>query len=502
ERARPLAAGHLSFRPGLVADLVLAGATARAVFDRPTSNFGALRDDLGKASPRPERLDVRAALDAAARLLSGGEGGAPGRRELVILSDFQRTNWATADFGVLPRETAVRLEFVGAAETPPNLAVLRVGGSGRAEQGRPLTLEVDVGNFSTAARKVEAELSLADAVYRLEGLCAAGSRTTLSTEVVPRAVGWQEGRVRLVDGADSLAGDDARSFAIDVRPPPVFALLTRQPRDLRPSSSYYLERALIPAESRDDRPAPRVVRCDPAVEDREALAAADLVVIDHPGRLPEETLALLAGRLRRGRGLLDVVADPADAANLKRLADLAGADLRLPVEFAPAPSGQSRASRFISDFRRDAPPFQVFGDAATAVVAPLRFSGGLASRPLPDGLADDVRAGFGDRGAFLVVSACGAGTIAILNADLGASNLPASPAFVPMIGELTALLLGSRSVEEPVAPGEPFALVMPADAGPPSGLAVVPESPTVELVEGSEGLRVRSAAAGPPGVVR
>ena len=255
-----------------------------------------------------------------------------------------------------------------------------------------------------------------------------------------------------------------------------------------------------------------MVRFDPEHEDREALAAADLFVLDHPGRLPEALAASLAGWLRRGRSVLYVACEPADAVNLKRLAELAGTDLRLPVEFAPTSEGGSRGARFIAEIKRDRPPLDVFGDALSATLAPLRFSGGLASHPLPDSLADDVRAAYSDRSACLVVSSCGAGTIAILNADLGASNLPTSSAFVPLIGELTTLLLGRRSIETPVSCGEPFALPLPLDAGPPSELTVVSqadptatartEAAAAELVDQPEGQLCRSRSAPAPGVVR
>jgi hypothetical protein len=197
-----------------------------------------------------------------------------------------------------------------------------------------------------------------------------------------------------------------------------------------------------------------------------------------------------------------VAGAPADAGNLKRLAELAGTDLRMPVEFAPA-GAEAPAARFIADFRRDASPFQIFGDEVTAAFAPLRFSGGLVSRVLPDGLADDVRASFGDRNACLVVSNCGAGVLAILNANLEASNLPASPVFVPLLGELTSTLLGRRGVDPPVPCGEPFALPLPADAGPVARLAVAGDrggDPKIELMEGREGGVCRTTAAGSPGV--
>lgn len=522
ERARPVAAAYLSFRPGLVANLLLAGATTHSVFDRPSSNFAALRDELGKAWPRPERLNVQAALAEAARMLAPPAGEGPKRRarrsELVIISDFQRSVWSAADFSVFSPDTEIHLEFAGAAQPPPNAAVLRVGSSGRAEVGRPLAVEVDIGNFSTAQRTLDVDLILPSASYRLGGVCAPGVKTTLTAEIVPRVAGWQIGRAALVGMNDALAEDDSRSFVVDVRKPPNFALVSREGSEVRPSSSYYLERAIVPAgrEGDRDRAGPRVVRFDPEHDDREILASADLIALDHPGQLSDATIIALAGWLRRGRPVLYVACEPADATNLKRLADAAGADLRLPVEFAPAPDRGTRAARFIADFRRDGPPFQIFGDAALATLAPLRFSGGLISRPLEGGLADDIKASLDDRSAWLVVSSCGAGSLAILSADLGASNLPASPAFVPLIGELSNLLLGRRSIGPPVACGEPFALPLSADAGPTAGLAIVLDrdstnqsrgmrtdaDPGTELVEEPEGVVCRGRSAPAPGAIR
>src|SRR2546421_330888 len=96
---------------------------------------------------------------------------------------------------------------------------------------------------------------------------------------------------------------------------------------------------------------------------------------------------------------------------------------------------------------------------------PLRFSGGLNSRHAEGGLIDDVVASYSDRSAALVVTSCGAGKLAILNADLGASNLPASPLFVPMMGELVGRLLAQQRAADAAPCGEPIALYLPPNAG-------------------------------------
>src|SRR5205823_3019002 len=121
---------------------------------------------------------------------------------------------------------------------------------------------------------------------------------------------------------DALAADDARPFVLDVRPPPVFVLVTRESPRPSATSSHFLERALVPDKPTDAQGAGRgekVVRIDPASLDREAVSAADLIVLDHPGRLSNESVKLLAAMLRRGKPVMYVAAQPVDAGNLKLL---------------------------------------------------------------------------------------------------------------------------------------------------------------------------------------
>lgn len=509
ERARAIAARQLGYRSNLQANLILGGAAPQAVFDRTSSNFSALRDALAEAQPLPQRLNVQAALNRAAEMLARATGGANLRRELIVVSDFQRASWAAADFSALPVDTAIRLESAAAAEqAPANLGVLRVGPRGRVEQGREFLLEVELGNYAPAARKVELQVSLGSSVYQLRGNCPPGVVTTLSAPATLREPGWHVGEARLLAADDALEADDRRAAAVLVHSPPAYLLVTRQPDSSQPSSSYYLQRALAPYDSRDGRPHESVSRADPARLEPETLAAADLVVLDHPGKLAEPTIKLLASLLERGRGVLYAAAEPIDATNLNLLAKAAGANLQLPVDFAPPAGGQLRRGLFVADFQRRAPPFGVFGESALEAVAPLRFSGGLATRRREGALADDVRATFDDQSACLVTTTVGAGRLAILNADLGASNLAASPAFVPLVGELAGSLLGQDQLAEAAACGEPAAHFLPQAAtaddlrieGPPS--AANDPGALGELEMEKIGVLWRLPAAGPPGLYR
>lgn len=499
ERGRSTAANYLKTQTGLRAALVFAAAKPDAVFEQASTNLGAMRDALAKQQGKPQRLDVQAAINEAARLL--GTAGKDQRLELVVISDFQRTNWSAADFSPLPKETKIQFESIAPSQPPQNLGVMRVGVSGRLQQGREAKLEVDVGNFAKTPRTVKVQLTVGDTPYTIEGLCPPGVKTTLTTAVPLSSAGWTAGRATLVGMNDALPADDSRDFVLGVRAAPVYALITRESARPTAISSHFLERAMVPVKSRDAAQASeRVVRLDPNRLDAETLSSAAMLVLDHPGKLSGETINTLAGLMRRGRGVLYVAAEPIDATNLKLLADAAGTDLKMPVEFLPPPGNVDRRDLFLVDFKRDASPFVGLGESAGALVQPLRFGGGLTSRQVEGGLGDDVLATYSDRSAALVVTACGAGQLAVLNADLSRSTLKGSSAFVPLLSELLGRLLATRANTDAAACGETLGAYLPPEAGVATGLAVMPAGDAGAFVDSGGSVMWRWPDAGPPGV--
>lgn len=505
ERARPIAARNVDYQPNTESNLILCGATPRSIFDRPSTNVAALVDEVSRATPLPQRLNVQAAMNTAADMLSRVAGDKV-QRELIIISDFQRANWVGADFSVLPVETHIQLESVAPAETPANLAIVRVAPQGRVERGRQFRLEVEVGNFSPTPRNVAIEVSLGEHQFHLNGTCTAGGNSTLVTDATVQSEGWLGGEARLVGVEDGLDDDNRRPVVVEVHPQPSYLLLTRQPAAARPSSSYFLERAIAPRVAGERQDHERIIRADPTRVERDAIAGADLLILDHPGKLSDETIQLISAMMLRGRGVLYVAAEPIDATNLKLLGKAAGTSLQLPVEFSPPAVGQVRKNLFLTDIKSRQTPFSVFGEESTAIAAPLRFGGGLSTRRVEGALLDDVCATYNDQSACLVLTPSGLGWLAILNAELGASNLPSSPAFVPLVGELVQHLLGRERSQE-IFSGEGIAVLLPPTAVPVAGLEIIPPTGASlepgslgELREDSVSVLWESPAAGPPGV--
>lgn len=463
ERARPLAAQFLNVSSDTRINLILAGAAPRSIFERPSSSAAALRDELAQVQPRPEKLQLQAAIQQAADQFARMTSEKEMSQELIIISDFQRTNWSAVDFKPLPEKVRIKLESVASAEPLANLAITKVGIPARVEHGRESRIEVEVANYSPSTRQVQVELSVGNDSYRLAGNCPTYGKAVLSTDVVFRTPGWVTGEARLLDVQDALATDNTRPFVIEVRPLPAYVLVTRQPLSQR-GSSYYLERGLFPHMPVSGQADNRLKRIDAGQLDREATGASDIILLDHPGKLSSETIQLLADSLRRGKGVLYIVAEQMDATNLKLLSDALAGDWQLPVSFATLQSNERRRNLFLTDVKKDRSPFNVFGDGLPAMVEPLRFSGGLPTRKEARGLADDVLATFSDGSSAVIVSACGAGTMAFINADLAASNLSSSPAFVPIVGELRDRLL-SRQRQTDYFCGEKQAVYLPSSAG-------------------------------------
>jgi len=481
-QARALAANrYLQYETGLWANLILAGATPRTVFDGPSTNFETLRDELSRCQALPERLDVKAALERAAQMLAPTSEEDKRRRELVIFSDFQRSSWSKADFSVFPADTVINLESTAPKEPLPNLAVLRAAARADSARAGSVRVEVEVGNFTPTARKMTVDVTLGETHRRLEGTCAAEGRLTLADDLEIPGGGWQWGQAALVGvGADdALAADNSRPLAVQLRPKPTFALLTRQPARAagtpgrRPSSSYFLECALAPDGQLGPKASATIVRLDPANLDAKSLATADMVCLDHAGKLSDDAIKLLSASLRRGRPMLYVAGETIDATNLKRLAEAGSTGLRMPVEFAPPPAGANRRNLFLKSVRSEEPPFSVFGDNLSTFLGSARFAGGLSSRQLESGLSADVLATYNDGSACLVSTVSDAGALVVLNADLAASELPGKAMFVLLVQSLTDRIMNRNNGPAQAWCGERLVAQLPPEVLSANGLRIV-----------------------------
>ncbi len=427
--------------------------------------------------------------------------------ELVIFSDFQRSNWASADFSVLPESCDIQLKTVNNEEDVPNLAILNISPGGRVQTGQESQFMIEVANYSNTPRHTRVELSLGSVVFPFEGHVPARAKSTLGGRVPTPGSGWQLGEAKIIGQNDALPNDDVRSIATEAHPQPRVAFLTREQRNKVASSAYFLEQAVVATGVVSTLQATNWI--DSADPDVDLLRSSDVIVLIRPGRLTRQTNAVRAAMIQRGVSLLYVASDPLDASNLKDLSEALGSTARMPVEFAPLSSDRRSGRRFLTDVDRRSSPFSVFGDELAAALKSLQFEGGLISRPLPDGLKEDIRGTLSDQSAFLTVTSTGRGKLAVMNADLERSNLARTPILVPLIGELISEeLANGQQIKQTFPCGEPFTLTLSVGEeriedlqliGPDGG-EITEEETRGKLNATPTGIAWEVPKAGPPGV--
>ncbi|MEZ6088981.1 MAG: BatA and WFA domain-containing protein [Pirellulaceae bacterium] len=467
---------YLDQGSGVRAAVIFAGARSNSVFDSLSPNLAALREAVKQAVPRAERADSRSALELAATLLDQEESG---RKELVIISDFQRSNWGTLLLDLIPSDTQVQFHSVAPHETG-NLAVTAVRFSMEPVIGQATVMEIELSNHMEREANVRCSIDLGVMNRTFEAKLMPQSTQTFSESIVFHEIGWKHGWVRLENNLDVLPEDDERPVAIRVRPPVKVLLVSRQNSKEVPSSSFYLQQALDiamtvgEAELRSDAEqlASSVVRVHPGRDALHDWPPCDVYVLDHPGSLSAETCKFLAAQLRRGKGVLYVTTELVDAVNLKELEEILGADFQPPVNMVAETGGHPRQDLFVRQVRGREAPFQILGSAnVTSLLRSVRFHGGLNTTATQEGLKDQVKAELSDRSALLYCTVVGAGQMAVLNADLGKSNWAVEPTFLPVMSELIQSLLASRSFRDPNSSGEPLVRILPATANDVSKLA-------------------------------
>ncbi len=525
DRAKATARRYVHYRSALKANVIVCAGRAQPLFERLSENLTGLEAALATVQPRYEALDVRAALTAAARMLTDAGGGTDLRRELIVISDLQQTNWQDAPLDLIPTGVNWRFDQVGLRGEVANLAVCDVRAAAPAGPGQPTQLTVEVGNFSDAQQSVAVEVHLGDATYRSEVDCPpwGSERTVVSlpagpprqalddpgnptTSSDPQGPGWLWGTVRLARARDVLPADDERPFVVPVSPLQRYILLSRDDPSKVATSRYFLQRALCAGVEEEAR------MLDPAHPDVDLLVDADLIIVVQAGRLPADTVRLLASLLVRGSSVLYVAEGIRDVENLVALEKACGKQLRLPVAFSPGsrPHGSARRLNWV---RTSEQPFKILA-AKMDLIRAVEFSGGLGSvqrsgvrsAESGGGTPEDVLASFDDGAAALVVTACGRGRLAVLNADLEQSRLPASPLFVPLVQELADRLTQGDGLRCSAAVGQPVQIFLPASTAGARETSVVGPSAVTQpcgVLEDTEtGVLWHWDAVEEPGVYR
>ncbi len=434
------------------AGVVFAGTKARSVYDQLSNNFESLAEAIKKAKPKPENVNVADAIERAGQLLENVPEGAA--REVIIVSDFQRNDWGSLSLEALPADTKIVVEQASLNERD-NVAIISARTENRVTVKQPATIQVEIANYTPQERTVKCRVILEKSTFSAQAVIPAQGSSVLNVNASFDEPGWRTGYVTLDSNLDVQPLDDSFPVAFEVTTAPKVMIVTRQSVEKRDSSSYFLQQALSASL---DQAAVNVVRSDKVLDTD--WNDADLIVLSHPGQLPKSHIEKLAASIRRGRGLLFLMSEPADGANHISLAEMWGQSYQSPVQWTNETRGETRRGLFVAKVQTRQLPFQVFGDSIYGGLSNVKLAGGLPTVATREGLRGAVAAELSDGSAWLTVTDCEAGKVAIMNCDLQKSNLVQEGIFVPIVAEISKMLLQRDSVELSLC-GLPVVRTMP-----------------------------------------
>lgn len=199
-----------ALRPGDTANIVWMRSRAEPVFPEVGPNVAMLQEALRRARVTTEPADVDGALRLAANLLKT----APGRREICLFSDFQKTSWGDRTVAA-PAGVAMVAVRIGTADGI-NRAMVRMDVTPSvALAGETVTIGCEVGNFGPVARRASVYLAAGESRQKQEILMPAWGRATAAFPVRFAAPGVQVVHAQVEE--DSFPADDQRWLAVNVQ---------------------------------------------------------------------------------------------------------------------------------------------------------------------------------------------------------------------------------------------------------------------------------------------
>lgn len=192
------------------ANIVWLKAEPESVFPDMGVNLGFLRDALRQARVTQEAGDVAMALRLAVQMLSPAEG----RKELYLVSDFQKTAWSRVDEAVPPSVEVMRVP-VGREEAP-NGALTDILLEPRVPlAGEEFAIHCRVQNFGPQPTRRSVFCSVGESRQSQDVLIPAWGETTASFR--HRASTPGPVTIRAVLNEDRFTGDDTRWAVASVR---------------------------------------------------------------------------------------------------------------------------------------------------------------------------------------------------------------------------------------------------------------------------------------------
>lgn len=393
---------------------------------------------LGRLKPGLGRGDVNLANASAARLTAKG---AAGRSEIYYISDFQRKNWANANFSALP--AGARLFFVDVGPVHrDNRAILDARVSqAHVLAGDTVLLEVRVGNFSDESFAGRVTVTL-DQRFSMdqEVSIAPWSEAKVMVPVSAGGPGLHLCEVKLPP--DALEYDNHFCLALAVQEKEEVLVVTDGPSDSK-SGAFFLKTALNPFEDEAGSLLPRVIGSNELTPSR--LAGVRKAFFTRLNRLNAEACASVAKFLFQGGGVVYFLDGPAEAENLPALEKAIGPNT-MPMRLSRRRSATNIVSGAQQVVRGDFKSryLKLFQGPARQNLALLEFYDYYQAGATGAG---SVLLSYGEESPAMAALHHGLGTLLLLNFSAGefSSNLARQRLFPAWMQDLVKAL----SADEP-----------------------------------------------------
>jgi hypothetical protein len=402
--------------PGDRASVVFFSSSAEVAL-RSTSDRTRLAAAISTARTSAGATKFGPALKLAGSILS--ESPLP-RREVVLISDLQRSGWQGGEGVRLPDGSVVTAVPISDRD-PANIAVTPVSLQRTSFSGQErVTVTSGIINRSgRPAAGVDVTLELDGRPVQTQRVAAeANGSGSVSFEAVTIASPNTRAAVRIP--ADALERDNLFDFVLSPSRPLKVVVLDRAGASA--SSSLYLARALAVGESPS---------FDVTLKSVEALTASDLdgaaVVVTNDAVIPSSTADRLARFVERGGGLL--VAAGERGSWPSNGPDVLPAALGAPVDHTRGDAARLGALEYSH------PVFEIFRAPRSGDFSAARFYGYRALTPVAGA---QILARFDDGSAAAVERRVGNGKVIAWAStfDVSWNDLAVKPVFLPFVHNL------------------------------------------------------------------
>jgi hypothetical protein len=379
---------------------------------RSAADKGRLLAAVAGVQPGAGSTKFGPALKLAGSILS--ESALP-RREVVLISDFQRGGWQGGDGVKLP-EGAVLVPMAIADSGKVNLAIAPVSlQQTEFEKQQRVTVTTGAVNHGDTPASVDVALEIGGRAIQTRKI-AVGPRGSASATFDPVTIADRNvrGTVRLAD--DALARDNLFHFVVSPQDPLVVVIGERA--GAQRNASLYLARALAVSET------PRI---DARVRQADSLSADELsqaaVVVLNDAPIAQTTADRLKSFVERGGGLFVAMGERAEWP--------ASADILPGVPGPPVDRTRGPAAR-LGALEYGHPLLEVFRGPRTGDFASARF---YSYRGVTPGQNVQTLARFDDGQAALLERRVGTGRVLMWMSTLDTAwnDLALKPVFVPFV---------------------------------------------------------------------